>query len=157
MNIFQPYNSTNNSLTPIHFSNTYLNGTTCVVASSRLAFICSINVTYINVTSSGHIITITNSSASYWAGLHNNLTIAFQQLDYDATSVTVNQDSIIRKEPKLYWLINGTYEPNMTILGNIPIFINDSWHIMVHMIPRYCQLRKSYYYFGMYNMFLPKL
>jgi hypothetical protein len=28
---------------------------------------------------------------------------------------------------------------------------------MVHKSPRYYQLRKPYYYFGMYNMFLPKL
>jgi hypothetical protein len=98
-------------LNPICFDITQLNGTTCVVANSKLAFICSIGVTYINVTSSGHKITITNSSASYWTGVHNNLTIAFQQLDYDATNVTVNWGSRIRKEPKLYWLINGTYEP----------------------------------------------
>jgi hypothetical protein len=85
------------------------------------------------------------------------LTTAFRQLDYDATNVTINWSSIIRKEPKLYWLINGIYEPNMTIPGNIPIFINDSWHIMVYMSPRYYQLRKPYYYFGRYNTFLPTL
>jgi hypothetical protein len=155
MNILQPYNSTNNSLNPIHFDNTHLNGTTWVEASSKLAFIYTINVTFINGTSLGHTITITNSSASNWTGLHNNLTIASQQLDYDATNVTVNWGSIIRKEPRLCWSINGTYEPNTTIPGNIPIFINDSWHILLHMSPRYYQLRKPYYYyFDMYNMFL---
>jgi hypothetical protein len=39
MNILQPYNSTNNSLNPIHFDNTHLHGSTQVVASSKLAFI----------------------------------------------------------------------------------------------------------------------
>jgi hypothetical protein len=53
MNILQPYNSTNNSWNPIHFDNTHLNGTTRVEASSKLSFICTINVTSINVTSFG--------------------------------------------------------------------------------------------------------